>query len=126
MRRHIHLVGTIIVIGALPCLAGCVTVQLTPEAERVRVTSNPDAVKGCTLIGNVDASDQWNGGQFGQMAAEENANRTLKNKTAAMNANTVFVTTSTTNTGGSRIRGEAYNCQPARQPTPGLLGPTER
>jgi len=95
---------------AMIMLAGCVHVQLTPEGEKVRVTSNADAVKGCKLMGNVDASDRMNGGIAGQMAAEENAQRTLKNKTAAMGANVVLVSTSTTGMSGSRVRGEAYAC----------------
>lgn len=97
------------VMIAILC-AGCVVVRLTPEAEKVRVTSNPDAVHGCSLVGNVAGSDIMNGGQFGQMAAEENANRTLRNRAAEMGANTVLMITSTTNTGGSRQRGEAYAC----------------
>jgi len=99
---------------ALLCLsfiaAGCVHVQLTPEGERVRVTNNPEAVKGCRLVGPVDASDRLNGGMAGQMAAEENAQRTLRNKTAEMGANVVLLATSTTGTSGSRVRGEAYAC----------------
>lgn len=103
MRR---LAIVVILIG----LGACVHVQLTPEGERVRVTSNPEAVRGCKLVGNVDASDRMNGGMAGQMAAEENAQRTLKNKTAEMGANVVLLTTATTGTSGSRARGEAYAC----------------
>lgn len=67
-------------------LTGCVTTQLTPKAQMVRVTSNPEAVRGCTLIGNIDASDRLQGGMMGQMAAEENANRRLQNKAAEAGA----------------------------------------
>jgi hypothetical protein len=93
----------------------CVTTRLTPEAERVMVTTNPDAVRGCALLGNVDASDRMNGGMVGQMAAEENAQRRLKNKAAEMGATHVLFTSSTTGMSGSRTRGEAYRCA-----TPGL------
>lgn len=91
-------------------LAGCVTTQLTPRAQMVRLTSNPEAVRGCTLVGNVDASDRLQGGMMGQMAAEENANRRLQNKAAEMGANVVLFTNSTTGMSGSRVRGEAYTC----------------
>lgn len=96
--------------GLALALAGCVTTKLTPEAEKVRVTINLDAVKGCKLLGNVDASDRMNGGMVGQMAAEENANRRLRNKAAEMGANTVLMVNSTTGTSGSRARAEAYAC----------------
>lgn len=100
-------------LGLLPALllaAGCVTTQLTPAAERVRVTSNAAALKECKLIGNVDASDRMNGGMLGQMAAEENASRRLRNKAAEMGANTVLLVSSTTGMSGSRSRAEAYAC----------------
>ena len=48
-----------------------------------------------------------NGGTMGQGAAEENANRRLRNNAAKMGADTIFGT-STTNTSGSVQRGEAY------------------
>lgn len=101
-----------VIMGAA-ALTGCVTTRLSPEAERVRVTSNPEAVKGCTLLGPIDASDRINGGIAGQMAAEENAQRRLRNKAAEMGANTVLLATSTTGMSGSRARGDAYAC-----PTP--------
>jgi hypothetical protein len=99
----------------LLCVAAsaCIRVQLTPEAERVRVTANSEAVKGCKLVGEVTGSDRLNGGMAGQMAAEENANRFLKLNAANMGANTVLITGSTTGMSGSRKRGEAYACPDA-------------
>lgn len=91
-------------------LAGCVTTHLTPDGERVRVTSSSDASKGCKLVGPIDASDRMNGGMVGQMAAEENAQRRLKNKAAEMGANLVVLASSTTGMSGSRVRGEAFAC----------------
>ncbi len=96
-------------------LSSCVYTTLTPEGAKVRITANPDVVRPCTLVGEVKGADHWNGGIAGQGAAEETATRELKNRTAAMGANVVFVTTSHTNTSGSVQRGEAYKC-PA--PTP--------
>ncbi len=90
--------------------AGCVTTQLTPGAEQVRVTSNADAVRGCKLVGELRGADHMSGGLGGQGAAEENAMRRLKNEAAAKGADTVLIVTSTTNTSGSTIRGEGYRC----------------
>lgn len=105
-------------IVAFAATSGCVTTRLTPEAELVRVTANAEAVKGCTLLGNLEASDKLNGGMAGQMAAEENANRRLRNDAAKLGANTVLLSSSTTGMSGSRARGEAYKCpDPTAAPT---------
>lgn len=105
---------TIAVVGLL-FLSGCVTTDLTPDAEKVRITSNPDVVRGCKFVGEVTGADRMNGGTMGQGAAEENANRRLRNNAAAMGADTVFIGASTTNTSGSVQRGEAYQCGSAGQ-----------
>jgi uncharacterized protein YbjQ (UPF0145 family) len=91
-------------------LAGCVTTDLSPAGEKVRMTSNPEVVRPCKFVGEVTGADRMNGGTMGQGAAEENANRRLRNNAAAIGADTVFVGTSTTNTSGSVQRGEAYLC----------------
>ena len=96
-------------------LSSCVYNSLTPEGAKVRVTSNPDVVRPCTLVGEVKGADHWNGGMAGQGAAEETAMRELKNRTAAMGANVVFITTSHANMSGAVQRGEAYKC-PAATP----------
>lgn len=87
----------------------CVTAQLTPEAEAVRVTTNPAAVQGCEPLGEVKGSDHLNGG-IGQGAAEENARRRLRNETAKRGGNVVLVESGQTGWGGSSQRGEAYRC----------------
>jgi hypothetical protein len=106
MKRNLRY--TAIVIGALA--SGCVYRQLTPAGEQVRVTSNPEAVRGCNLVGPVQGGDGMNGGMAGQRAAEENANRELRNRAAEMGANVVLLTTSTTGFSGATQRGEAYSC----------------
>jgi uncharacterized protein YbjQ (UPF0145 family) len=90
--------------------AACVTTALTPEGAKVRVTSNPEAVHGCTLVGEVKGADHMNGGMMGQGAAQETAMRELKNRAAAMGADTVLMVTSTTNTSSSVQLGEGYRC----------------
>lgn len=115
------MVRRLLLVASAALLSACVTTRLTPEAEHVRVTTNPEAVRGCTLLGNIEASDLMNGGMVGQMAAEENARRRLQNKAAELGANIVLQGTSTTGTSGSRTRGEAYRCADPQLPaaTPG-------
>lgn len=81
----------------------------------MRVTTNQEAVKGCTLVGPIEASDKMNGGMIGQVAAEENANRRIRNDAAKMGANVVLFVNSTTGMSGSRVRGEAYACTAPRE-----------
>jgi uncharacterized protein YbjQ (UPF0145 family) len=100
----------VVVVAGVMILSACVTTDLTPAGQTVRITSNPDVVRPCKFIGEVTGADRMNGGTMGQGAAEENANRRLRNNAAAMGANTVFVGVSTTNTSGSVQRGEAYQC----------------
>lgn len=103
MRRAMALV--------LLSLAACVTTRLTLDAQRVRLTDNPEVVKGCRFIANVEGSDRMNGGMLGQGAAEENAMRRMKNQAAELKANTIYLTKSDgVKFSGSKQRGEAYDC----------------
>lgn len=86
------------------------TTDLTPEGAKVRITSNPEGVRGCKLIGEVKGADHKNGGTMGQGFAQETAMRELKNRAAAAGANVVLMITSTTNTSGSVQLGEGYRC----------------
>ena len=101
---------TVLIVSVLLLTTSCVTTTLTPGGQLVRVTSNSDVVRPCRFIGEVKGADHMNGGLAGQGAAEENATRRLKNAAATMGANTVYLVTSTTNTSGSIVRGEAYAC----------------
>jgi hypothetical protein len=84
-------------------------VSTTPAGERVRVTSNPDVVKGCTFLGNVKATSGW-GGPAGTGLASSNTEKTLQNKTAALGGNVLYEIQS-----GIHASGEAYRCE---QPKP--------
>ncbi|MFM4984814.1 DUF4156 domain-containing protein [Aeromonas veronii] len=101
--------GLVILSSAL-VISACVTATLTENGSMVRMTSNSDAIKWCDFIGNVEASDHFNGGLSGQAAAEENAVRTLRNKTAEMGGDTVTIMMNNTGFSGSSLRGEAYRC----------------
>lgn len=91
-------------------ISGCVYRQLTPLGAQVRVTSNPESVQGCELKGPVTGGDGMNGGMAGQRAAEENANRELRNRAAEMGANVVLMVSATAGFSGATQRGEAYSC----------------
>jgi hypothetical protein len=94
-------VAVVLSVAAL-LLAGCVSVS--PEGEEVRVTSNPDVVKGCKFLGNVKATSGW-GGPAGTGLASSNSAKTLRNKAAKLGGNVVFVVES-----GIHAEGEAYLC----------------
>jgi hypothetical protein len=87
-------------------VASCVST--TPAGEKVRVTSNPDVVKGCRFLGNVKATSGW-GGSAGTGLAGSNTEKTLQNKTADLGGNVVFIVSS-----GIHASGEAYRCEVSR------------
>lgn len=101
----------VLALSALPMLS-CVTT--TAAGSRVRVTSNPDVVKGCEFLGNVKATSGW-GGPAGTGLAGSNTEKTLQNKTAQLSGNIVFVVAS-----GIHASGEAYRCAAPSRPR----GPT--
>ena len=90
-------------------LTACATVSLTAAGEKVRVTKNPDVVAGCQYIDQVEGGEKF----FGGATAEENAMRRLKNNTAEMGGNVVFLNTyEVSDTGaGAKMRGEVYHCK---------------
>jgi hypothetical protein len=95
---------------ALTFLNGCVSVS--EKGSQVRVTSNPDAVRGCQFLGNVKATSGW-GGSAGTGLAGSNTEKSLQNKTADLGGNVLFVVSS-----GIHASGEAYRCQTSPVPTP--------
>jgi len=93
-------------------LVACATTKLKPEAASVRITANPETVRGCKFLQNVSGSDHWNGG-LAQGTAEESAIAEMKNATQWIGGNVILMVSSNTGWGGSSQRGEAYAC-PAR------------
>lgn len=91
-------------------LAGCLSAS--PSGQKVRVTANPDTVRGCEFLGNVKAHSGW-GGPAGSGAAASNIEATMQNRTAELGGNVLFVVRNE----GSHGSGEAYRC-PAAAPTP--------
>lgn len=65
-------------------------------------TTNPDVLRGCQYLGPVKThASGWRGG-----LAAEKTEKTIRNKTAKVGGNVVFMTTS-----GAQSTGEAYRCQ---------------
>jgi hypothetical protein len=97
------LIATILWLLFLIVLSSCATAS--PEAQNVRVTSNPDVVKGCAFLGNVKAMSGW-GGAAGSGLAARNIEETLKERTHKLGGNVVYIVGNQ----GSRGSGEAYRC----------------
>ena len=96
-------------IVVLVMLSGCVSAS--PEAQKVRVTSNPEVVRGCEFLGNVKAMSGWTRG--GSNIGGHNVQETLKQRTHDLGANTLYVV----NNEGSSGTGEAYRCPAATTTT---------
>jgi hypothetical protein len=101
---------SVVAVAALLALAGCVTTELSPRARLVRVTSSGAVVRDCKFIGDVQASDRMNGGWLGMDAAEENTERRMKNRAAAMGGNVILLNRTDKGYFGAGARGEVYDC----------------
>lgn len=97
-------------ILAFVLVAGCARTRLAPQASRVRVTLNQDDVKGCRLIGSVEASRKRYLWFPGKGTSQESVSRQLRNDAAKVGANVVVLTSSTTGMTRSESRGQAYAC----------------
>jgi hypothetical protein len=97
-----------IVLAAI-MVSGCAS--LTAQGKLVRVTSNPDVVRGCKFVGNVKASSGWGGPAGGNMG-EDQVQTKLQNETAEMGGNVLYLTSNRAGGygGSSRGIGEAYRC----------------
>lgn len=81
---------------------GCLTAS--PQAEKIRVTSNPEIVRGCKFLGNVKASTGFHGS--GQTIGENNVEVTMRERTLGLGGDTLFWVK-----GGLAGEGEAYRCE---------------
>ena len=102
--------NSVLAVTATLTLCSCVTARLTAAGNAVRLTSNPDVVRTCQYLVNIEGSDYMNGGALGQQAANENATRRLLNKAAEIGADTVMISVAATGFSGAVMRGEAYRC----------------
>lgn len=101
VRFNIRLLLTLIVMSVTGC-AG-----LSAEGARVRLTNNPDVVKGCEFIANVKGSSGW--GRNAAQLGENNVENKMKNQTAKLGGNTVYLISSKSGFTSYGI-GEAYRC----------------
>jgi len=101
-------------IFTLLFIIGCA--GLSPEGARVRLTNNPDVVKDCTFVANVKGKSGW-GGPAGGQIGEDQVEIKMKNQTATIGANTLYLISSKAGGygGSSRGVGEAYRCPEPRQ-----------
>jgi hypothetical protein len=90
----------LLVLAMIALVSGCVSTSR--EAENVRVTTNPDVVKGCEFLGNVSSTSGW-GGPLGTGLGSANTEKDLRNKAARMGGNILFLSSS-----GVHASGEVY------------------
>ena len=87
--------------------ANSMPVVLTRAGEAVKVTGDPDMVRGCEYIDVVPSASAWNNGPGGAINAEENPVRALRNSAAGIAANFVLMLTEPAT---SAQRAEGYLC----------------
>ncbi len=95
---------------AVLAIAACHNVNLSPEAKAVRVIRDASQVRSCRFVSDVESSDRLSGGLVNRDKAEENAYKILKEKTAKLGANTVLISSATSNYRGAGMQGKAYAC----------------
>jgi Domain of unknown function (DUF4156) len=105
-RRETLKPSLIAAAASLLALSGCIVTSLSVTGQRVRITSNPETVRGCKFVGNVSGSDVWNG-------RDENVLNEIRNKAGELGADVVFLTQSSNQVFvGAHAIGEAYRCGP--------------
>ncbi len=106
----------LVVVAALGLQTACATNQ-TPPAQ-VLLTDNPEAIKGCRFLGQVQGSDPaWSTNGQGFSASQSE----IRNQASQLGADTVFVISSLGaggTYGGTSVQGQAYKCGRAPAPTP--------
>lgn len=102
--KHTSVIALVAILAS-----GCAS--LSAEGKLVRVTNNPDVVRGCKFVGNVKASSGW-GGPAGGNIGEDQVQTKLQNETAEMGGNVLYITSNRAGGygGSSRGIGEAYQC----------------
>lgn len=94
----------IALLGALACAT------VTPEMRQVRVTNNPDVVRGCKFLGNASpvADTQWRSGSWDN-------DTVFREQVAKKGGNVGFITSSPQKPSeGVGYYGEVYRCEEPR------------
>jgi len=91
----------IVLLAAIGMLASCASVQLNPEAMKVRITHNEP--QNCEFLGDVTGSqgNAFTGAWTSNANMETGARNALKNKAYAMGGNTVYILTNRAGVTGS-------------------------
>jgi hypothetical protein len=111
LRRSVSLV-TVLVLAV-----GCVSVS--DQMDKVRVTSNPDVVRGCRFLGNISFSGFWR-------VSPKDSENLFRKKVVELGGNVGFVTNvaaGKTAISGAAYSGEAYLCSQASTPPAPSLTP---
>lgn len=90
-------------------LAGCQTA--TPESSNIVVTGNPELVRGCEFLGQEQGSQYLIGGVMLMGAAQDDANRRLRNRAAERGATHLLTTNQQMGMGGASATGDLYRCR---------------
>lgn len=107
---------TLIIIATVVLIVACAHDSAN---DWIRLTSNPDVVRGCKYLGQVEDSDHslWGSGH-----ANENVEESIRAQAADKGANVIFLNTATAtqgwlaNGGSAQKQGDAYRCDDG--PTP--------
>jgi hypothetical protein len=101
-------------VAAGSLLAGCATIRVKPEAERVAIHFTDEPVRGCTYLGEVVGSEgHWySAWLIANERLTESALNDLRNKAHAKGADAVYVPSlSLLFRSSVTILGQAYGCR---------------
>lgn len=96
------------VLAAFVALTGCQTA--TTASNGVIVTGNPENVRGCKFLGQEIGRQYLIGGVMLMGAAQEDANRRLRNQAAEKGATHLLTTNAQMGMGGASATGDLYRC----------------
>ncbi len=99
-------------------LPGCVVIpELEPAAESVMVVTTDARVEGCQSLGLVHGySDNGLKGYGGLGGiSQQHSVYDARNKAHRLGANTLFIVSTNSRTGGTDTTGEAFRCPPSTE-----------
>ncbi len=97
----------IIWLAALLSLCGCAT--LSPGGKEVRLTHNPEMTRNCKFLKQVEVKTPLSG--TGEIAGQDSLMIQLRNETAKVGGDTVFVEQARQGYAGLKALGTAYDCR---------------
>ncbi|MGB0131506.1 DUF4156 domain-containing protein [Chlorobium sp.] len=97
----------LLIVGAMLVFSGCAA-SLTATGSAVRVTNNPEVVRGMEYIGTVHQGAMA-GGMAGVVNSSERAYTKLRNKAAEMGGDTAYIVSEAgNNVSGVTVTAEVY------------------